>query len=200
MLRSDLKKLTLVRIGRHMSVKTVNYIAQGIINSFNGFIIDCKTVLYNNFPNIESMAAFDMANIINDIYPGHMLGITDIAIIDEHGKKLFGAKADNNYSAIVSTKELGPDITGTTGLELLADRALKVSLHELGHNFGLTDHVMYKPAGSGTCVMTKAPEPLVEKIGTVGYVKAFIDYRSTEFCDECRYFMRRTHSFLLTDN
>ena len=43
--------------------------------------------------------------------------------------------------AVVSTSKLTPmKIATETEYELFVDRTLKVSLHEVGYNFGLTDH------------------------------------------------------------
>ena len=75
--------------------------------------------------------------------------------------------------------------------KLFLDRTLKVSLHEVGHNLGLTDHAAYQTAEDGTlCPMSRGE---YNKFGYIGYIRAIIDGRGTNFCEECVYFLKRLH-------
>ena len=68
------------------------------------------------------------------------------------------------------------------------DRTTKVALHEVGHNLGLTDHVSYKPAPDGSlCPMSRGE---FNKFGYRGYVRAIVDGRGLNFCDECTAFLK----------
>ena len=68
---------------------------------------------------------------------------------------------------------------------------LKVSLHEVGHNFGLTDHAAYQPAANGLlCPMSREG---FNKFGYRGYVKVIVDGRGKSFCDECINFMKSVY-------
>jgi len=70
---------------------------------------------------------------------------------------------------------------------LFIDRTLKVSLHEVGHNFGLLDHASYKLARDGLlCPMSRGE---FNKFGYRGYVKVIVDGRGRAFCDECTDFL-----------
>ena len=92
---------------------------------------------------------------------------------------------------------LQDDIKITHGLnseaqyELFIDRTLKVSLHEVGHNLGLTDHASYKHTADGTlCPMSRGE---FNKFGYRGYVKVIIDGRGLFFCDECTHFLKSVY-------
>ena len=73
-------------------------------------------------------------------------------------------------------------------IERFIDRTTKVALHEVGHNFGLTDHASFKPAPDGAlCPMSRGE---FNKFGYRGYVRAIVDGRGLKFCDECSDFLR----------
>jgi hypothetical protein len=94
--------------------------------------------------------------------------------------------------AVVSTKKLGlSEITTEKDYVLYVGRTLKVALHEVGHNFGLTDHPSYKVARDGSlCPMSKGE---FNKFGYLGYVKAVIDGRGLNFCDDCTNFLKNMY-------
>lgn len=124
------------------------------------------------------------------------MGITDADLTtcdeDEFYNSIFGGKNPQNDVAVVSTRRLGTDpINSQKAYELLLDRILKVSLHEVGHNLGLTDHASYRTAPDGTlCPMSRGE---YNKFGYIGYLRAIIDGRGMNFCDECIYFLERIH-------
>jgi hypothetical protein len=63
-----------------------------------------------------------------------------------------------------------------------------VSVHEVGHNLGLTDHASHKMAPNGSlCPMSKGE---LNKFGYFGYVRAIIDGRGLDFCEQCTYFLK----------
>jgi predicted Zn-dependent protease len=130
--------------------------------------------------------------ILNEEYGGHTLGITDAdlktADDDEFYNSILGGKNPRNDVAVVSTNKLAPmNIASDEEYELFLDRTLKVSLHEVGHNFGLTDHASYQPAPDGLlCPMSRGE---FNKFGYRGYVKAIIDGRGSKFCNECTHFL-----------
>ena len=73
------------------------------------------------------------------------------------------------------------------------DRTTKVALHEVGHNFGLTDHASFKPAPDGAlCPMSRGE---FNKFGYRGYVRAIVDGRGHKFCDECSGFLRSVYGY-----
>jgi len=73
------------------------------------------------------------------------------------------------------------------------NRTLKVSLHELGHNFGLTDHASFRKTHDGTlCPMSRGE---FNKVGYRGYVRAVIDGRGLNFCKECTSFLNSIYGY-----
>ncbi len=127
---------------------------------------------------------------------GHTLGITDADLItqdqDEFYSSIFGGKNPKNNVAVVSTNKLSPmKIISKKDYELFIDRTLKVSLHEVGHNLGLTDHAAYRVASDDSlCPMSRGE---FNKFGFKGYVTVIIDGRGLIFCDECNYFLNQVH-------
>jgi hypothetical protein len=95
---------------------------------------------------------------------------------------------------VVSIKKLSPEsIDSEIDYNVLIARTLKVSLHEVGHNFGLTDHASYKVANDGAlCPMSKGE---INKFGYRGYVRAIIDGRGQTFCEECTNFLSKVHGY-----
>ena len=93
---------------------------------------------------------------------------------------------------MVSTSKLTPgNIETDQEYDLFIDRTLKVSLHEVGHNFGLTDHAAYQPAPNGLlCPMSRGD---FNKFGYRGYVKVIVDGRGKNFCDECIHFLKSVY-------
>ncbi|MBW2339975.1 MAG: hypothetical protein JRF50_06450 [Deltaproteobacteria bacterium] len=184
--------LNIVRIGGYISFSTLKEIGNRILESFQGIIDEFK-LLHHDAPFLDSIDAFLLTTILHEEFGGHTLGITDadLKTNDEHGfyDSIFGGKNPQNDVAVVSTRRLGPtEINSKRDYNLYIDRALKVSLHEVGHNLGLIDHGSYKMAGGGSlCPMSKGE---FNKFGYWGYVRVIIDGRGLNFCDECTYFLK----------
>jgi predicted Zn-dependent protease len=184
-------KLKIVRIGSYITYSSLKKIGAGILESFRG-VIDEVELSHHNSPVVESIDALLLTMILNEEYGGHTLGITDAdlktADDDEFYNSILGGKNPKNDVAVVSTNKLTPmNIASDEEYELFIDRTLKVSLHEVGHNFGLTDHASYQPAPNGLlCPMSRGE---FNKFGYRGYVKVIIDGRGSKFCNECTHFL-----------
>jgi predicted Zn-dependent protease len=191
----NLTKLTIVRIGNYITYSSLKEIGNRLLESFSGVIKEYELSHYDT-PAIDSIDAYLLTMILYDAFGGHTLGITDADLKtdddDEFYNSIFGGKNPKNHIAVVSTKKLGPaGIHSEKDYDLYICRTLKVCLHEVGHNFGLTDHASYKVARDGTlCPMSKGE---FNKFGYFGYVRAIIDNRGLNFCDECAYFLGKVH-------
>ena len=187
----DLSKINIVRIGSYITHSSLKEVGNGIMESFRG-IINEFIVTHHDSLFIDSIDAQLLTMILEEEYGGHTLGITDadLKIEDENEfyNSIFGGKNPKNDVAVVSTKKLGPfTITSTKDYALFISRTLKVALHEVGHNLGLTDHASYRDARNGTlCPMSRGE---YNKFGHRGYVKAVIDGRGFTFCNECAHFL-----------
>ncbi len=100
-----------------------------------------------------------------------LLGVTDADLYIPILTFVFGeaqlGPADAR-AAVVSTHRLRQEFYGLpTAPAILADRALKESLHEIGHTLGLRHCAEYR------CVMSSSPS--VERI----------DLKAAQFCDSC---------------
>jgi predicted Zn-dependent protease len=190
-------KLNLVRIGSYITYSSLKKIGEGILESFRGVIKDID-LTHHDSPVVESIDAQLLTMILDEEYGGHTLGITDADLKtkdrDEFYNSILGGKNPKNDVAIVSTKKLTPqNMTSDMEYDLFIDRTLKVSLHEVGHNFGLTDHSSYKTARDGLlCPMSRGE---YNKFGYKGYVKIIIDGRGLNFCDNCAYFLNKVYGF-----
>ena len=188
-------KLKIVRIGSYITYSSLKKIGAGILESFRGVIEEVE-LSHHNSPVVESIDALLLTMILNEEYGGHTLGITDAdlktADDDEFYNSILGGKNPRNDVAVVSTNKLAPlNIASDEEYELFIDRTLKVSLHEVGHNFGLTDHASYQPAPDGLlCPMSRGE---INKFGYRGYVKAIIDGRGSKFCKECTRFLENIY-------
>lgn len=187
----NLSKLNIVRIGSDITYSSLKEIGYRILESFEG-IIEQFELSHHNTPVLESIDAQLLTMILYDEVGGHTLGITDADLRtqdeDEFYNSIFGGKNPGNNVAVVSTKKLSPrKINTEKEYELFINRTLKVSLHEVGHNFGLTDHASYQVTRDGTlCPMSRGE---FNKFGFKGYVTVIIDGRGLTFCDECNYFL-----------
>ena len=187
----NLSRLNIVRIGSDMTYSSLKQIGHRILESFQG-IIEQFELSHHNTPVLESIDAQLLTMILYDEVGGHTLGITDADLKtqdeDEFYNSIFGGKNPGNNVAVVSTKKLSPrKINTEKEYELFINRTLKVSLHEVGHNFGLTDHASYQVTRDGTlCLMSRGE---INKFGYKGYVTVIIDGRGLTFCDECNYFL-----------
>jgi hypothetical protein len=191
----DISKLNLVRIGSYITYSSLKKIGGGILDSFYGIIGEVD-LSHHDSPMIESIDAQLLTLILGEEYNGNTLGITDadlkVADGDEFYNSIIGGKNPKNDVAVVSTKKLiPPHMDSEEEFELFIDRTTKVALHEVGHNFGLTDHASFKPAPDGSlCPMSRGE---FNKFGYRGYVRAIVDGRGLNFCDECTDFLRSVY-------
>jgi predicted Zn-dependent protease len=190
-------KLNIVRLGNFISFSSLKEIGNKILESFSGMIDEFR-LSHHDAPAIDHIDAYLLTMILNEEYGGHTLGITAADLKtddeDEFYNSIFGGKNPRNDTAVVSIKKLSPEsIDSEIDYNVLIARTLKVSLHEVGHNFGLTDHASYKVAGDGAlCPMSKGE---INKFGYRGYVRAVIDGRGQTFCDECTNFLSKVHGY-----
>jgi hypothetical protein len=187
----NISKLIIVRVGNNISFSSLKTIGNGVLESFHGRINQVE-LSHHNAPVIDAIDAQFLTMVLHEEFGGHTLGITDADLRteddDEFYNSIFGGKNPRNDVAVVSTKKLSPHrITSDREYELFIGRTLKVSLHEVGHNFGLTDHPSYQTAPDGSlCPMSRGE---FNKFGHMGYVRAVIDGRGLTFCDECAGFL-----------
>ncbi|UCG05441.1 MAG: hypothetical protein JSV83_16195 [Desulfobacterales bacterium] len=191
----NISKLNLVRIGSDITYSSLKKIKSGILVAFRGIIREIS-LSHHDSPVVDSIDAQLLTMILDEEYGGHTLGITDADLKtqdeDEFYNSILGGKNPRNDVAVVSTKKLIPStIRSDQEYERFIERTLKVSLHEVGHNFGLTDHASYKHAGDGSlCPMSRGE---FNKFGYHGYIKIIIDGRGLTFCDECTDFLARVY-------
>jgi len=191
----NISELNIVRIGSDITYSSLKKIGSGILGSFFG-IIKKVNFSHHDSPVVESIDARLLTMILDEEYAGHTLGITDADLKtedeDEFYNSILGGKNPKNDVAVVSTNKLTPEkIDSDREYDLFVDRTLKVSLHEVGHNFGLTDHASYQPAPNGLlCPMSRGD---FNKFGYRGYVKVIVDGRGRNFCDECIYFLKSVY-------
>ena len=192
----EISKLTIVRIGNNITYSSLHTIGDGILDSFRGMIEE-YSLSHHNAPSIDRIDAQLLTMILHEQYGGHTLGITDADLTtddeDAFYNSIFGGKNPKNDVAVVSTKKLSPcRIDTESEYDLFIGRTLKVALHEVGHNLGLTDHAAYRKAPDGNlCPMSRGE---FNKFGYKGYVQAIIDGRGLRFCEECSYFLRQVYS------
>jgi predicted Zn-dependent protease len=193
----NVSKLNIVRIGECITYSSLKEIAEKILESFGGMIEEFK-IFHHKAPAVDTIDALLLTMVLHEEIGGHILGITGADLTtqdeDEFYNTIFGGKNAINNVAVVSTKRLEPsDVTTEANYDLYVDRTIKVSLHEVGHNFGLTDHASYKLAKDGSlCPMSRGE---FNKFGYLGYVRAIIDGRGHHFCDECTQFLKKIRPF-----
>jgi hypothetical protein len=193
----NISKLNLVRIGSYITYSSLKKIGNGLLESFSGIIGEVD-LSHHDTPMIESIDAQLLTLILGEEYIGNTLGITDADLKiddgDEFYNSIIGGKNPKNDVAVVSTKKLIPDhMDSDEEIERFIDRTTKVALHEVGHNFGLTDHASFRPAPDGTlCPMSRGE---FNKFGYRGYVRAIVDGRGLKFCDECTDFLRSIYGY-----
>ncbi|UCH20241.1 MAG: hypothetical protein JSU83_17020 [Deltaproteobacteria bacterium] len=194
----NLSKLHIVRIGSDITYSSLKEIGNQIVESFRGIIEEFE-LSHHDTPVVDSIDAQLITMILFEEVGGHTLGITDADLKttdeDEFYNSIFGGKNPNNNVAVVSTKKLGPKkIISEKDYDLFIDRTLKVSLHEVGHNLGLTDHPSYRVTRDGSlCPMSRGE---FNKFGFKGYVTVIIDGRGLIFCDECAYFLNQVYGYI----
>ena len=184
--------IALVAIGMILAYR----LTQGSLDIYgmvegNGWMVHCPEGHY-----LHSPYSYYKPLVLDEEYKGPTLGITDADLKTEDDdafyNSILGGKNPKNDVAVVSTNKLAPmNIATDTEYELFIDRTLKVSLHEVGHNFGLTDHASYQPAADGLlCPMSRGE---FNKFGYRGYVKVIVDGRGPTFCDECFDFIKNIY-------
>lgn len=187
----NISRINIVRIGNCISFSSLQEIGNKILRSFGGMVEEF-TLFHHEAPFVESIDALLLTMILHEEFDGHTLGITDadLKTKDDFYNSIFGGKNLKNNVAVVSTRRLRPSKdTIEEDYDLYVDRTLKVSLHEVGHNFGLTDHGSYRLARDGLlCPMSRGE---YNKFGYLGYVRAIIDGRGHNFCDECIDFLKK---------
>jgi hypothetical protein len=193
----DLSKLNLVRIGSYITYSSLKKIGDDLMESFSGILGEID-LSHHDSPMIDSIDAQLLTLILGEEYIGNTLGITDADLKiddgDEFYNSIIGGKNPKNDVAVVSTKKLTPRrMESEEEIERFIERTTKVALHEVGHNFGLTDHASFKPAPDGTlCPMSRGE---FNKFGYRGYVRAIVDGRGLKFCDECSDFLRSIYGY-----
>jgi hypothetical protein len=196
----NIDKLNIVRLGAVLTYSTLQEIGAQIVESFGGIIADIDFA-HHDTPVTESIDAYLLTMVLDMEFGGHTLGITDADLKtrdeDEFYNTIIGGKNPRNDVAVVSTRRLSPECIQSDGdYRLLIKRTLKVSLHEIGHNLGLTDHPAYRFASDGSlCPMSKGE---FNKFGYKGYVRAVVDGRGLNFCDDCDNFLQSFHSRTIT--
>ena len=192
----NITKLNIVRIGSYITFSSLKKIADGVLDSFRGIIKETN-LSHHDSPVVESIDAQLLTMILDEEYSGPTLGITDADLKTEDDdtfyNSILGGKNPKNDVAVVSTHKLTPlNMDSDRDYEVFINRTLKVSLHEVGHNFGLTDHASYRLARDGLlCPMSRGE---FNKFGYRGYVKVIIDGRGAIFCDECTDFLTSVYT------
>ena len=193
---NNINNLNIVRIGSYITYRSLKQIADGILGSFRGIIRETN-LSHHDSPVVESIDAQLLTMILDEEYSGPTLGITDADLHTEDDdafyKSILGGKNPKNDVAVVSTHKLKPlNMDSDRDYDRFLDRTLKVSLHEVGHNFGLMDHASYKLARDGLlCPMSRGE---FNKFGYRGYVKIIIDGRGRIFCDDCTDFLTSVYA------
>jgi len=193
---NNINNLNIVRIGSYITYSSLKQIADGILGSFRGIIRETN-LSHHDSPVVESIDAQLLTMILDEEYSGPTLGITDADLHTEDDdafyKSILGGKNPKNDVAVVSTHKLTPlNMDSDRDYDLFIERTLKVSLHEVGHNFGLMDHGSYKLAPNGLlCPMSRGE---FNKFGYRGYVKIIIDGRGRIFCDDCTDFLTSVYA------
>jgi hypothetical protein len=195
----NISKLNLVRIGSYITYSSLKKIGNDLLESFSGIIGEVD-LSHHDSPMIDSIDAQLLTLILGEEYIGNTLGITDADLKiddgDEFYNSIIGGKNLKNDVAVVSTNKLTPRrMESDEEIDRFIDRTTKVALHEVGHNFGLTDHASFKPAPDGAlCPMSRGE---FNKFGYRGYVRAIVDGRGLKFCDECSGFLSSIYGYRL---
>lgn len=187
---SDLK---LVLLGRPVHRSALEALGSHLVRAFRAVIQRIEIVEHDPLP-VDRIEAGLLTQALDQELGGHILAITDADLYDsrcdDFSRYMLGGKDNRNDVAVVSTRRLSRE--SRPSLERLA----KVSLHELGHNFGLVHHYtnVTEPGGD-FCPMTKGD---FNRYGERGYLRAVVDARGLSFCRDCLSFVRRTASQGLT--
>lgn len=211
-MKPTLSNLKLVRLGKPVRSGPLETIAQHLLRAFHNVIQRIEIVERDPVP-VDQIEAGLLTQALHQELGGHILAITDADLFDsrsdDFSRYMLGGKDNRNDVAVVSTRRLSRH--GASGPKpshrLSSDRAsrnesarctldrsslerlAKVSLHELGHNFGLVHHyTLVTGPGGDYCPMTKGD---FNRYGERGYLRAVVDARGLSFCRECLAFVRR---------
>ena len=190
-MNGDRSTLKVVRIGRPGDRGTVERVGRRVLGALSDVVRRLEIVQYEP-PAVDRIEAGLLSEALDQEVGGHILGITDIDLLDTSGTDffsfMFGCKDSRNDVAVVSTRRLA-----AREPQLSLARLMKVALHEIGHNFGLVHHYSFQPvAANACCPMSKGT---YNRHGERSYVRSVIDSRGLEFCGDCRSFLRRVHGF-----
>ncbi len=183
--------LDMVRIGNSITYGSMHDIGEHIKSVFSGLIDRVKTS-HLETPPVPEMRALFLTNVLHERYSGHVLGLTDAELMTEGEfyNSVFGGKNAMNDVAVVSTRMLsfGDEMTEEQ-YHIFIRRVTNVALHELGHNYSLTDHPEFRVNGKGTlCPMSRGK---FNSMGVYGYIKGVIDERGEKFCSECSFHLKK---------
>lgn len=194
-MRSGLEELNIVRVGTVLSYTSLREIGERLKTSFSGAIRQVR-LSHHDSPVIDSIDAHLLTMVLELEFGGHTLGITDAELKSEDEDAFYhtiiGGKNPRNDVAVVSTRKLSPArIRSDRDYRLLLGRILRVALHEVGHNLGLTDHPEHRYArNGGLCPMSR---PAFQRQGYRVYVRTVVDGRGLHFCGECSRFLTMLH-------
>ncbi len=182
-----LSTLKVVRFGSALEGGAIGKLGQHLVRAFRRTIDRIELVERDPLP-VDQIEAGLLTQVLDADVGGHILGITDADLFDSRGEDfsrfMFGGKDHRNDVAVVSTRRLRERDQALT-----IERLVKVSLHELGHNFGLVHHYTLATGDDGDlCPMTKGE---LNRYGERGYLQAVIDARGFSFCRPCTEFVRR---------
>ncbi|RMH15209.1 MAG: hypothetical protein D6696_21355 [Acidobacteria bacterium] len=188
-MQRSLSKLRLVRIGKPLPQTTFETFA-GVIRRAFAHVIEELEIVDHEPPPVDRIEASLLTADLDHRIGGHILGITDVDLVDRQGDDffefMFGGKDHRSHVAVVSTRRLA-----SSRGQALQDRVFKVGLHELGHNFDLLHHYAFVRAPDGNyCPMSKGD---YNRYGERGYVRSVVDGRGFRFCSGCRDFLLRFH-------
>lgn len=191
------EELKVVRLGRNISFSSLEQIANVISGTFNGFIKRVEVGQYmpeifdSFFGSIDLML---LTRALHRDIGGQVLGITDadIRVPGSVYDSTFGGKYGRRDIAIVSTKKLFPErLDLRQQYDLYLARILKVSLHEIGHNFGLRHHSWPQKSENDACPMSKID---YAGFGSRAYIRVVIDGRGFNLCENCTRVVRYAYS------
>jgi predicted Zn-dependent protease len=188
----ELSALKLVPLGSPIPSSALHALGQHLARAFAQVLSKIEIVERDPIP-VDQIEAGLLTQALHQELGGHILAITDVDLFDsksdDFSRYMLGGKDNRNDVAVVSTRRLNrraEPSDSPTGRSF--ERLVKVSLHELGHNFGLVHHYtnVTEPGGD-YCPMTKGD---CNRYGERGYLRAVVDARGLAFCRDCLAFIR----------